>query len=253
MAGLILTLDASTPRCVIAVGRVDVDAGTAELLGGEAVSDRPNQASVRLVPRIEALLQRVGVAPGELTHIGCGRGPGTFTGTRVAVATAMGLAVGAKCPAIAVSSLAAVAASVDGSSEEQPVLPLLDARREEVYGARFVVALGAGLPRVQRSSDERCTGLPTLLSELEVAEDSPLIPIGPGVAPYRALLPKALADRAIEALGPTPEGLWAATVSALAAGDVDAAAALRAVYLRKSYAEMGINPPRKPVKRSPFL
>ena len=52
MAGLILTLDASTPRCVIAVGRVDVDAGTAELLGGEAVSDRPNQASARLVPRI---------------------------------------------------------------------------------------------------------------------------------------------------------------------------------------------------------
>lgn len=248
MAGLILTLDASTPRCVIAVGRVDVEAGHAELLGGEAVSDRPNQASARLVPRIEALLQAAGVVANELAYVGCGRGPGTFTGTRVAVATAMGLAVGARCPAIAVSSLAAVAASVDEPTAD--VLALLDARRNEVYGARFSVQRGA-LPVVSRTSEERCAGLATLLSELD--RDGGLIPIGPGVAPYRSLLPRALADRAIEAPGPTPEGLWRATVSALVAGDVDAPAALRAVYLRQSYAEMGINPPKKPVKRSPFL
>lgn len=251
MAGLILTLDASTPRAVIAVGRVDVQAGRAEMLGGEAVSDRPNQASARLVPRIEALLEAVGESAKGLAYVGCGRGPGTFTGTRVAVATAMGLAVGARCPAIAVSSLAAVAASLDDDGADADVLALLDARRDEVYGARFSVQRGAGLPVVTRTSEERCTELSTLLAELEI--DGALTPIGPGVAPYRALLPSTLADRAVERPGPTPQGLWHATVSALAAGDVDAPAALRAVYLRQSYAEMGINPPKKPVKRSPFL
>ena len=123
----VVCLDASTPRAVIAVGRDNTfDAG-------EEIGEKPNQASALLVPRIQAVLTACGATGEPLQFVGCGRGPGTFTGTRVAVATAMGLAVGAGCPVIEIGTLAAVAASTDVDGE---VLALLDARRGEVYGAR---------------------------------------------------------------------------------------------------------------------
>ena len=242
---IILALDASTPRSVVVLGRI-AD-GSDEILGVDEVVDRPNQASSTLVPRVEEILRRAGVSAGELAAIGCGRGPGTFTGTRVAIASAMGLALGAGCPTIGVSTRAAVAAS--GTTGR--VLALLDARRGEVYGGVWDVSRDdAGRPTVAAIGEERCIAIDELLGGLGAA--TPPRAIGPGVEPWA----ERIAARGIATMptpGPTAAGLWHATVAAWNAGLAAPPEELRAVYLRQSYAELGVNAPKRPFVKSPFV
>ena len=119
-----LAFDASTAKTVVALGRAR------ELVCSEELQEGANQASTHLVPTIHAVLARAGIGLRELSLVAAGRGPGTFTGARVAVATAKGLAHGLSIPTLGVSTLAALAASAPRSGR---VLALLDARRGEVH------------------------------------------------------------------------------------------------------------------------
>ena len=246
-SGVILAFDAATPRCVVAVGAIE--GGSARLLASDDEDDGANQASSRLVPRIEAVLRRAGVGWGDLAAVACGRGPGTFTGTRVAVATAQGIALGRGLPVVPVSTLAAQAASADGGGR---VLAVLDARRDEVYGAPFECGFAGSLPTVERVGDEVCAALGEVVARAAESGEITRV-IGPGVAPYEAALDEALRARAVAMPGPTPLGLWRAAVAASIRGERCDAAALDAVYLRKSYAELGLNTPKRPRWHSPFV
>jgi tRNA threonylcarbamoyl adenosine modification protein YeaZ len=86
----------------------------------------------RLVPMLEDLLRDAGHQWRDLTTIGVGTGPGNFTGVRIAVATARGLALGLSVPAIGVSTLEAQAEGLAG-----PVVSTIDARRDGVYMQTF--------------------------------------------------------------------------------------------------------------------
>lgn len=239
----LLCLDASAPRTCVALGRVDE--ADDELVVADEDQDGANQTSERLHVRLRGALDQAGVAPRSLTAIACGRGPGTFTGSRVAVATAKGLALALGVPVVPVSTLASLAASagVDGR-----VLALLDARRKQVYGAVFRV----DGPSVQREPDspERVVELAGLLDGLADRDD--LHPFGPGCGPYAAQFTDALRERSRLATGPTATGLWRASVCAFRAGEAVDPSALRVCYLRQSYAEMGIHKPKRPVYVSPF-
>ena len=101
----ILSLDASTPATVVAVGRVDESAPRAEVVS----IARANQTSERLTDHIHGCLTRAGITPAKLAYVACGVGPGTFTGTRVTVALAKGIALGLGVPVTPVSTLEAVA------------------------------------------------------------------------------------------------------------------------------------------------
>lgn len=90
--------------------------------------------SVQLLPQIERLLELVGLPIGGITAIAAARGPGSFTGVRVGLATAQGLAVALGVPAYGVCSLDILAAGQEASA--LPVRPLLDAGRN-----RFATAL----------------------------------------------------------------------------------------------------------------
>ncbi|HET6585425.1 MAG TPA: tRNA (adenosine(37)-N6)-threonylcarbamoyltransferase complex dimerization subunit type 1 TsaB [Nannocystaceae bacterium] len=232
----ILALDASTPRSVLAIGRAG-----GPMVESSSEDDGANQASARLESRIVALFAAVGVGARELSAVACGRGPGTFTGTRVAVATAKGLALGLGVPIVPVSTLAAVAASVPDAGR---IVPLLDARRGEVYGALFERNGDEVLAR----TDERCTTLADLLAAFALREPARLV--GPGVAAAAEHLPAGWPTAAMP--GPTPEGLWRAAASAHARGDAVDAAEIDAVYLRASYAELGVNTPKRKPFKSPF-
>lgn len=227
-----LALDASTPRCTLALWRGD------EAPLGDVEDDGANQASARLHGRIAALCERAGIRAAELGVVACGRGPGTFTGTRVAIATAKGLALAVRARIVPVSTLAAVAASLDDAVP--CVLAVLDARRGEVYGARFDAALAP-------IGAERIATMAALTGEAP----RPDRVIGPGVAPYDDAIDAAIARTMIP--GPSAEGLWRAARVALARGEVIEPAALDAVYLRESYAELGVNTPRRPTFKSPFV
>ena len=99
---------------------------------------RPPDHSAELLPVLAALMERAGVGWEDVRAIAVGIGPGTFTGLRIGVATARGLAQGLGIPLHPVSSLAALAAGLaDGAAPGRPLLPLIDAKRRQVFAALY--------------------------------------------------------------------------------------------------------------------
>jgi len=243
----IIGFDTSTPRTVIALGHIDAD-GSDVLVAEHEEDDGAGQASARLVPRLQAMLDQVGITPSSLHAVACGRGPGTFTGTRVAIATAKGLALGLGLPLWPISTLHALAFTRD---TEGLVLALLDARRGEVYSTLVELGSPHARPRLTSHDEERVTTVAELV-ERHAAHEF-VTAIGPAVAPYAAGLPVAWRERAILLHGPSPRGLWRATVLAEATVAASDPATVHAVYLRQSYAELGLNVPKRPMVKSPFV
>ena len=127
----ILGFDTSTAASSAAV--LGADGGLFEVLPPPArLGERPAHAA-ELLPAIVRVMEEADVGFGDLDAIAVGVGPGTFTGLRIGVATARTLAKANDLPVRAVSSLAALAAGMDGEVR----LPLIDAKRNEVYAALF--------------------------------------------------------------------------------------------------------------------
>ncbi|HET9472403.1 MAG TPA: tRNA (adenosine(37)-N6)-threonylcarbamoyltransferase complex dimerization subunit type 1 TsaB [Steroidobacteraceae bacterium] len=138
----ILAFDTATEACSVALGLDDhITERYVELERGHAE---------RLLPMVDELLSEGGVALGALDAIAFGRGPGAFTGVRLAASVAQGLAFGAGLGVAPVSDLAAVARRV---IELQPgvtrILVVSDARMREVYWGHF-----RGDSRVTPAGDE---------------------------------------------------------------------------------------------------
>lgn len=124
----VLVIDTSGPVC-----------GTAVLEDGkvlcEYTAQNRNTHSANLMPMVEAALASAGTALKEMDAVAAVTGPGSFTGVRIGVATAKGLAHGAGIPCIPVDALEALSFSAgwfDGT-----VCPIQDARAGQVYGAAF--------------------------------------------------------------------------------------------------------------------
>jgi tRNA threonylcarbamoyladenosine biosynthesis protein TsaB len=125
----LLAFDTSTERMAVALA--DGARGFAlDEPGGAA-------ASARLLPAIEELLHRAGLAYADLDGIAFGRGPGAFTGLRTSCAVAQGLAFGLKLPVLPMCSLMLVAEDARGAHGAREVAVAMDARMDEVYAARF--------------------------------------------------------------------------------------------------------------------
>jgi len=124
-----LALDTSGP-----VGSVAVTSGV-DVLGRDVMTRRAEHAS-GLIPTIDRVLDETGVERSELKGVLVGEGPGSFTGVRVAAATAKGISRALSVPLWAISSLAAAAMAVDRGAVRYA---LFDARAERVYGACYGV------------------------------------------------------------------------------------------------------------------
>lgn len=126
-----IALDASTEACSVAV-----------IKGSQCwslCSNTPQYHAQQLLPFIDQLLHQAGLATDQLDFIACSQGPGSFTGLRIGLGIAQGLAFGAGIPMIGVSSLAALAkaAANEIASPVDSVLTLLDARMGEIYWAIY--------------------------------------------------------------------------------------------------------------------
>jgi len=128
---VILGLDTATPATV--VGVLPASGEPVELRHEPAPGERPGHAA-QLLPLARRALEAVGATLADVRRIGVGVGPGTFTGLRIGVATARGLAQATGAELAAVSTLEALAAA---AGTERAVLAVLDARRGEAYAAAF--------------------------------------------------------------------------------------------------------------------
>ncbi len=151
---LVLGLDTSSPAvsaAVVEVDERDPDRRPRTLAEHRVIDARGHGEN--LAPLIDRCLRAVTIGPGELAAVVAGTGPGPYTGLRVGLVTAAVLADVLAIPAYGVCSLDAIAAGV------RPRLVLTDARRKEVYWARYNRD-GARVdgPHVSRPADVAITG-----------------------------------------------------------------------------------------------
>lgn len=122
----LLALDTATEACSVALWRSGHD-----LI--ERFELTPRGHALRLLPMIEDVLAEAGMRRRDLDAIAVGRGPGSFTGVRLAISVAQGIALGLDRPVLTVSSLAALALSVAADYPTATLLACIDARMGEVY------------------------------------------------------------------------------------------------------------------------
>ncbi len=230
----ILAIDTATEACSVALWQDGAVIHRYEVLGrGHAE---------HVLPMVDAVLAEAGVALATVDAIGVGRGPGAFTGVRIGVSVAQGLACGAGLPVVPVSNLAALAARARRQGAGPQVVACMDARMYQVYWAPFDLADAArpvallaeavsdpGRVLLPRGGDWFGAGhgfgaypaLHTLLGERLVGFDA-------------ELLPHAW-DVAVLAAAGYADGLAVAPELAVP------------VYLRDEVASRGVRPPLAPV------
>lgn len=187
-----LALDTSTDHLALAVG--DVDERGAVIAAEDFPA--PRAANTIVLAAAERLLASAGLSVRDLTAVACGRGPGSFTGVRIGVATAKGLAHGLGVPLVGFSTLDAIARR---AGDEGLIGAVGDAMRGEVYPALFRAHAGT-LERLSLDT----VALPARVAGgwLELGE--PLTLIGAGLTRHREVFEAALGTLARIA----PEPQW---------------------------------------------
>jgi len=142
---LILAIDTATPA--VTAGVVRLDGGSAYVLA-EKVTVDPRAHAERLTPNIVRALGDAGVSVGQLDAVVVGCGPGPFTGLRVGMATAAAFGHALGIPVRGVCSLDAIAVGTTGD-----LLVVTDARRREVYWARYRDGVRVDGPAVNAPAD----------------------------------------------------------------------------------------------------
>jgi tRNA threonylcarbamoyladenosine biosynthesis protein TsaB len=135
----ILALDTAANACSVAL-----QAGEDII---ERIETQPRRHAAALLPMAEECLAEAGLGLRELDAVAFGRGPGSFTGLRIAASVAQGIAFGAGLPVAPVSNLAAAAVAAWRKHGWRQVLAAFDARMEELYAAAYRID-DAGLPEL---------------------------------------------------------------------------------------------------------
>ncbi|MGB8401194.1 tRNA (adenosine(37)-N6)-threonylcarbamoyltransferase complex dimerization subunit type 1 TsaB [Bradyrhizobium sp.] len=211
---LILAIDTALDACSAAV--LDIDAGRTIAQESRAMNRGHAEA---LMPLIARVMAASGAAFTELDRIAVTTGPGSFTGLRVGLSAARGIALAAGKPVVGLTTLTAYAAPIVAGNSEHPIISAIDARHDHVY---FQVIRGDGSPLIRPK-------LAPIAEALAAAHFGPPYLVGNAA--------KILADRwpaqappliAIDAQ-PAPDIAWVAWVGAAVSPDT---APARPFYLR---------------------
>jgi tRNA threonylcarbamoyladenosine biosynthesis protein TsaB len=195
---LFLCLDTSTPTARVAILDGDPQSVEPVRFAAEATAERH---AGHLLPLCAEALRAVGVAPAALAGIACGGGPGSFTGLRVGLSVAKGLAMPTGVPLHVVSSLEALALDILGmppnKSAPSPTtaVPCLDAGKGEIYLAAYVL----DAERLVREVAPCARLTPAAYASWASALDRPLV-AGNGAARHRDALQVA---EIVDVPGPT--------------------------------------------------
>ncbi len=192
----ILAIDTATEACSVAIYIASVpenDPSNEQALIDSIFEICPQQHSQQILPMIDQLLTRNNISVTDLDAIAYGRGPGSFTGVRIAASTVQGLALGANLPVIQVSTLAAMAQQNFAQHGAYESLVLIDARMQEVYLGHYSINNGIAeqqLPEAVVSPQQAFEYLSQLSAQCMGA--------GTGFEAYAELFSKKLKGRAIK-------------------------------------------------------
>lgn len=196
----VLGLDTACGACSAAVWRDDE-------VAARRFEPRARGHAEALMPMVQAVMDEADLDYGALDAVAVTRGPGTFTGLRIGLAAARGLALAAERPLFGLTTLEVIAAGARERHPDQPILVAIDARRGQVYAQLFNRA-GApvGAPRAVPLAEAArlgdggpivCAGdMAERLATLR--DDSSVVAPGPG-QPDAAVLAKCAAARPLPA------------------------------------------------------
>ncbi|PKQ15824.1 MAG: tRNA (adenosine(37)-N6)-threonylcarbamoyltransferase complex dimerization subunit type 1 TsaB [Actinobacteria bacterium HGW-Actinobacteria-7] len=238
MSRLLIALDTATEAVGYGVARLD---GTVLTVIESGCEVAPRRANTLLLTTLSAALERAGERVSDVGGVVVGRGPGSFTGVRIGVATAKGLAQGLGVPLAGVGTLDALAWQVAATGYQGMLGLLGDAMRGEVYPVLFRCEDGCAL----RLTPDR-VAKPDVVAESWASElTEPLLLCGNGLAKYREVFSAAFEGR----VSFSDEASWwttgAGLFAALGGSDAGAvgsleqanAATLLPIYTRLSDAE----------------
>ncbi|HEY0963374.1 MAG TPA: tRNA (adenosine(37)-N6)-threonylcarbamoyltransferase complex dimerization subunit type 1 TsaB [Pseudomonadales bacterium] len=218
---VILALDTSTEACSCALaidGRVH-----------ERYVVAPQQHASLILSSIETLLREHGLGFEDLDAVAWGRGPGSFTGLRIAAGVTQGIAFAAELPVIEVSTLAALALAAWEEQKQTRVFACLDARIDEVYWGLFEIR--DGLP-IAIAPEQLCK--PEAIPGTTLDAAAQWCAVGNGLAygeRFPAEVHARFAHRLPEAL-PRAGHIAALAAAAFERGEIVGAEQVRPVYLR---------------------
>jgi tRNA threonylcarbamoyladenosine biosynthesis protein TsaB len=225
---LILAIDTALDAC--SAGVLDTDAG--QLIALESQPMKRGHAEA-LMPLIQRVMDRSGVAFTILDRIAVTTGPGSFTGLRVGLSAARGIGLAAHKPVVGLTTLTAYAAPIVGQNAEHPIISAIDARHEHVY-FQVVAGNGGSLVRPQVASIDEALGASRFGAPYLVGNAANMLadrwPVG-APQPFK-VDPQ-----------PAPDIAWVAWLGAAVAADT---APARPFYLRAPDAR----PPTDPLRRS---
>ena len=189
--------------------------------------------SQTLMVMAEDMLKAAGKTMTDVGAVAVAEGPGSFTGVRIGVAAAKGLAWGGEIPCYGVSTLEAMARTL--GAYQGWVCPVMDARRSQVYNALFYVNHGV----LERRTEDRAIALSDLAEELKTAEE-PIFLVGDGSNLTFNTLKEAIPNLVLppeHRMHQRASGVALAAADKIAAGESGDGAALTPNYLRLSQAE----------------
>lgn len=212
----VLAFDTANEVIAIGLGKLDAATQSIECVASVEVEAR-RASNTQLLPRIDELCAQAGVGRGEIACVAVGRGPGSFTGVRIALACAKGIASALEVGLVGVSSLDAVAWGAWKAGERGSLLVVADAMRREVYPVEYRLS-DAGVERV---TADRVIKAEAFAEELDASGGSDRLIAGDALRKYAdlfegagALLPEALWT-------PTGAGLLMALRASWRAGECD--------------------------------
>ncbi|MFR3479321.1 MAG: tRNA (adenosine(37)-N6)-threonylcarbamoyltransferase complex transferase subunit TsaD [Eggerthella lenta] len=248
-ARYVLAFDTANEIIAIGLGVLHASSRMIELTASVEAEAR-RASNTQLLPRIDAALAEHGVAREDIACVAVGRGPGSFTGVRIAMATAKGIASALEVPLVGVSSLDAVAWNAWAAGERGPLSVVADAMRKEVYPVRYLLN-DTGIERLEADRVVKAEDAAReLAAEGDPAEEdaSSQVPTrllaGDALKKYGELFAGCGAALPAELWTPTGRGLLLALQAAWRAGEADPLDARRhdpafalPVYTRLSDAE----------------
>jgi tRNA threonylcarbamoyladenosine biosynthesis protein TsaB len=215
----LLGIETSTNIGSVAIA-IDGDVSSREMAS-------PREQTAQLLGLVDHSLVAAGITLAELDGIVFGRGPGSFTGLRVAAAVAQGLALASGVPLLPVSSLQCLAQTAVRKERAGRSLVCVDARMGELYWAEF-----ASVDGIARLVGDERLGNP---GDVAAPVERPWAAVGDGFASYRDALGEqsARAERVLADLKPSAEDLFPQAVLDLAAGRSVTPGQALPVYLRE--------------------